>query len=88
MYRWPAGYGEQYLYNIDVSAAIAKDGSSYDIITKKIGFRTAELVQETYEDQIGRSFYFRINGVPIFAKGTNWIPADCFESKVTVDVLR
>jgi len=53
-----------------------------------VGFRTMELVQEPYEDQIGESFYFRINGVPIWSKGSNWIPVDAFESRVTDDVIR
>ena len=46
-------------------------------------------MQEPYEDgRFGESFYFRVNGVPIWAKGSNWIPADSFESRVTPDVIR
>jgi len=33
----------------------------------------------------GRTFYFKINGVPIFLKGSNWIPADSFLERVTRD---
>ena len=52
-------------------------------------FRTAELVQEPYADgRFGESFYFRINGVPIWAKGSNWVPADSFESRVTPEAVR
>ena len=29
-----------------------------------------------------------VNGVPFFAKGANWIPADCFATRLTKDVLR
>ena len=32
---------------------------------------------------MGRSFTFVVNGVPIFAKGSNWIPADSFPTRIT-----
>ncbi|KAK2519920.1 Manba, partial [Columba guinea] len=50
-------------------------------------FRTVELVQEPIPGSPGLSFYFRINGRPIFIKGSNWIPADSFQDRVTYDTL-
>ena len=31
----------------------------------------------------GRTFYFRVNGQPVFLKGSNWIPADSFPERAT-----
>ncbi|PAV60878.1 hypothetical protein WR25_17133 [Diploscapter pachys] len=50
-------------------------------MTKKIGFKTVDLVQDYVDPNkvsLGRDFYFRINGVPIFLKGSNWIPISMF----------
>nr|MCU0395437.1 hypothetical protein [Chitinophagaceae bacterium] len=38
--------------------------------------RKVELVQEP--DSIGRAFYFRIDGQPVYMKGANYIPSDVF----------
>ncbi|KAI8816810.1 mannosidase, beta A, lysosomal-like protein [Fimicolochytrium jonesii] len=84
---WPAGYGAQKLYDLRISLK-SSNGNTEDEVHKKIGFRTVELVQQPYPSQEGLSFYFRINSIPIFSKGTNWIPADAFESRVTTTLLR
>ena len=31
----------------------------------------------------GKSFFFRANGLPIPVRGSNWIPSDAFEDRVT-----
>lgn len=49
----------------------------------QVYFRTVELVQEPIVGSPGLSFYFRINGKPIFLKGSNWIPAHSFQDQVT-----
>lgn len=46
-------------------------------------FRTVELVQEPVVGSPGLSFYFRINGKPIFLKGSNWIPAHSFQDQIS-----
>ena len=44
--------------------------------------RELVLVEEpTYPK--GNSFYFKINGIPIFAKGSNWIPAHVLPGKLS-----
>lgn len=62
------------LYALSVKAA---DSS----MQKKIAFRTLETVTE--EDTDGRSLYFKINGRPVFSKGSNWIPMDALPSRMT-----
>jgi len=76
---WPNGLGEQPLYQVEVELL---DGEvSLDSISKNIGLRTLNVVRR--EDKWGESFYFECNGVPFFAKGSNWIPADTFITRVT-----
>ncbi len=78
---WTNGLGKAYLYNI--SASVATE-SNTDSESCKIGLRTLRLVQKP--DSVGHSFYFELNGVPVFAKGANHIPNDMFLEKVTKEV--
>ena len=66
---WPAGMGEQPLYEVSVSA----DGQK---LSKKIGLRTIE---------VGENLAFRVNGKPIFAAGANWIPCETDPSRETYE---
>lgn len=81
---WPNGYGKQPLYQVEVVLQVGGrrlDGKKY-----KIGFRTIELSQKP--DQWGESFTFIVNGVPIFAKGADWIPADSFPTRISDEYLQ
>jgi beta-mannosidase len=84
---WPVGYGRPALYNLTVTWTNDQTQQSTTIV-KRVGFRTVELITKPYPDQEGLSFYFQINGVPIFIKGANFVPLDSFESRVTPDVIR
>jgi len=88
---WPNGYGDQPLYEVEVEVkaeAGEKPSTLSSTLTSAvasasytIGLRTIELRQQP--DQWGRSWQFVVNGVPIFAKGGNWIPADSFPTRLT-----
>ncbi len=80
---WVNGYGAQPLYQVEI--VLRHDDAPLDARAYKIGLRTIELRQE--EDRWGRSFAFVVNGVPIFAKGANWIPADSFPTRISDEHL-
>ena len=82
---WPNGLGEQPLYSVEIRLEDAQ-GLILDLWHKRIGLRTLEL--DRHEDEWGESFQFLINGLPFFAKGANWIPADNFVTRLTDDHYR
>ncbi|XP_030563718.1 beta-mannosidase-like [Drosophila novamexicana] len=77
---WPNGYGAQQLYPVLFSLKSYRNETGPELSSRTdsqkllhIGFRTIELVED--KDERGRTFYFRVNGHPIFMKGANYVPA-------------
>ncbi|MET7424845.1 glycoside hydrolase family 2 protein [Dactylosporangium sp. NPDC005555] len=65
---WPLGHGEQHRYELTVTAAD-------DVWSRLIGLRTVELETD--------AFRIVVNGAPVFVRGFNWIPDDCFPARTT-----
>lgn len=76
---YPHGYGAQPLYTVTATASV--DGINLHKASRRTGFRKGELVQQP--DAVGKTFFFRINGVDVFCGGSDWIPADSFTPRIT-----
>lgn len=81
---WPNGLGAQPLYTFRARTLV--NSKITDRRTTRTGLRTLELRRQ--RDTAGESFMFVINGVPVFAKGGNWIPSDSFPTRITPEKYR
>ena len=68
---FPNGYGEQPLYNLEIDL-----GNGMDRYCRKAGLRTIAMARNPNSPEGAYDQTFVINGVKIFVRGLNWVPAD------------
>lgn len=76
---WSNGLGDPALYDFDITVTSAEGTVSRRIAT---GIRTVEV------DRTDGAMTVVLNGIPVFCKGANWIPADNFPTRVTPERCR
>ena len=78
---WPKGAGKQPLYDASIEI-VAPDGTVRAKDVQRIGFRTVELVRDDiYGPERPGQFLFKINGEPIYVRGSNWVPLDAMHGR-------
>jgi len=84
---WPHSHGAQPLYDLVVRLATTGEAATgLDGWSHRIGFRTITI--DTTPLPNGSRFAIVVNGRAVFARGADWIPDDCFPSRVGPDRYR
>lgn len=79
-YWYPRGYGEQNFHKMYLEVRYYT--GVYEI--KDVAFRKVELIEEPVNPlnpEHGLSFYYKINDIPVFLKGSNYIPINMFNDE-------
>ncbi len=96
---YPAGYGEQPIYTLKIhnrefkfgirTAVIyqVKDAVGGEYYKKALSVKSTDLGKEVDRNEEFSGFELRVNGIPVFCKGANWVPSEPFPSAETDEKL-
>ena len=78
---WPRSFGEPALYDTTIEVRAA-EGKVLSRASERIGLRTVELVRDdVYGSERPGQFLFKVNGKPIYIRGSNWVPLDALHGR-------
>ena len=89
---YPAKYGEQPIYTLKIhnrefkfgirTAVIhqVRDAVGGEYYNKALSIKSTPLGQKVDQNEEFSGFELRVNGVPVFCKGANWVPSEPFPS--------
>ena len=78
---WPRGFGGQPLYEAAIEVT-GSDGRLAARHVERIGLRTVELVRDdVYGKERPGQFLFKVNGEPVYIRGSNWVPLDSLHGR-------
>ena len=84
---WTHDLGQPVLHTL--TTRLYQEGVELDRRESRVGIRALVLDQSVDVEERGcRFFRFVLNGVPIFAKGADWIPADSFVGAIPEERYR
>lgn len=75
---WPKGYGAPDLYTVRMT--LCRHGQPVDTREDTIGLRRFHIEHRLLPGDAG-AFRITVNGCPVFAKGSNWVPLDALHSR-------
>ncbi len=83
---WPAGFGKQPLYEVNVE--LIHGDTLSDHWSGCIGMRTISVCRDKDPDGKGETFCHVVNGVKVFAMGADYIPEDNLFARRTAERTR
>lgn len=83
---WTHDLGAPALY--DATIELRDETGVLDTSAFRVGLRTISIDRPVDVEEGGRRFCFLLNGVPLFARGANWVPPSTLRGSITPERVR